>query len=148
MIILDTNVVSELMRAEADHNVVAWLDGQPAEEVYLTAVTGAELSYGVARMPAGRRKARLADRVRQLIGEDFAGRLLPFDEQAAEQYGSIAAMRERSGQPIAMADAQIAAICRARRAQLATRNLKDFAHTGIDVIDPWSAAQDPPTALR
>lgn len=137
MIVLDTNVVSELMRTDADAAVVAWLDQRPAEEVFLTAVTTAELRYGVAGLPAGRRKTTLADRLGRLIEDDLAGRVLPFDDDAAGHYAPIVAGRDARGEPISMADAQIAAICRSRGARLATRNTKDFRHTGIDVTDPW-----------
>ena len=137
MIVLDTNVVSELMRPRGEAHVIAWADEQPADRVYLTAVTTAELRYGVARMPDGRRKTDLADRLQRTIAEEFASRILSFDDNAAALYADIVMGRERRGLPISMADAQIAAICRHHGAGLATRNTKDFAHTGIDVIDPW-----------
>jgi predicted nucleic acid-binding protein len=138
MMVLDTNVVSELMHPRADAGVVAWVDQQPADEVYLTAVTTAEVRYGLARLPEGRRKNDLADRIRRTLEEDFAGRILPFDDEAASHYADIVVGRERTGLPISMADAQIAAICRGYSADLATRNTKDFAATGIAVVDPWS----------
>ena len=137
MIVLDTNVVSELMRPRGEAHVIAWADEQPADRVYLTAVTTAELRYGVARMPDGRRKTDLADRLQRTIAEEFASRILSFDDNAAALYAAIVMGRERRGLPISMADAQIAAICRHHGAGLATRNTKDFAHTGIDVIYPW-----------
>jgi predicted nucleic acid-binding protein len=137
MIVLDTDVISELMHPRADPDVVAWVDEQPVDEVYLTAVTTAELRYGVARLPDGRRKADLADRVRRTIEEDFTGRILPFDDEAAAHYADIVVDRTRRGMVISMADAQIAAICRNHSAELATRNTKDFAHTDVDLVDPW-----------
>lgn len=140
MIVLDTNIVSELMRPQADRNVVAWVDKQSADDVYLTAVTTAELRYGVARLPKGRRRTDLADRIARTIEDEFAGRVLAFDDDAAIHYADIVAEREHQGRTIAMADALIAAICRARSAALATPNGKDFAHTGISVIDPWQQA--------
>ena len=140
MIVLDTNVISELMHPRADPDVVAWVDEQAVNEVCLTAVTAAELRYGVARLPDGHRKTDLADRVRRAIEEDFTGRVLPFNEEAAAHYADIVVNRERRGMAISMADAQIAAICRNHSAGLVTRNTKDFTHTGIDVIDPWRAA--------
>ena len=142
MIVLDTNVLSELMHPRADPDVVAWLDDQAVNEVYLTAVTAAELRSGVARLPDGRRKTDLAERVRRTIEEDFTGRVLPFDDEAAANYADIVVDRERRGMVISMADAQIAAICRNHSADLVTRNTKDFIHTGIDVIDPWPAADE------
>jgi predicted nucleic acid-binding protein len=140
MIVLDTNVISELMRPRSEPRVIGWADDQAANEVYLTAVTTAELRYGVARMPDGRRRTDLADRLQRAIAEEFASRILSFDDNAAAHYAEIVIDRERRGQPISMADAQIAAICRRHGAGLATRNTKDFAHTGIDLIDPWSVA--------
>ncbi|HET8662175.1 MAG TPA: type II toxin-antitoxin system VapC family toxin [Micromonosporaceae bacterium] len=136
MIVLDTNVISELMHPHGEPRIVAWLDEQQADEVYLTAVTTAELRYGVARLPNGRRKADLAARVQRTIEEDFTGRVLSFGDDAAAHYADIVIDRERCGLAMSMADAQIAAICRHRGAGLATRNTKDFVHTGIDVIDP------------
>lgn len=137
MIVLDTNVISELMRGRADPQVIAWVDGQPADEVYLTSVTVAELRYGVARLPDGRCRADLADRLQRVVEASFTSRILPFDETAAAHYADIVVGREEQGQVIAMADAQIAAICRTHSADLATRNTKDFIHTGINLIDPW-----------
>ncbi len=137
MIVLDTNVLSELMRPLGDPRVLAWVDEQEAGDVYLTAVTTAELRYGVWRLPDGRRKSDLFLRVQRTVAEEFAGRVLPFDDDASAQYADIVVGREQRGLAISMADAQIAAICRCHTASLATRNTKDFAHTGIDVIDPW-----------
>ncbi len=142
MIVLDTNVISELMRPRGEPRVIAWADEQQAGEIYLTAVTTAELRYGVACLPDGRRKTDLADRIRRTLEEDFTGRILSFDDNAADHYADIVICRERRGIAISMADAQIAAICRQHGAGLATRNTKDFAHTGIDVIDPWSTTSE------
>jgi Predicted nucleic acid-binding protein, contains PIN domain len=141
MIVLDTNVISELMRPRGYPPVIAWADDQPTSEIYLTAVTTAELRYGVARLPDGRRKTDLANRIERSLAEDFAGRILPFDDNAAALYAEIVTHREQRGLPISMADAQIAAICRHLGGSLATRNTKDFAHTGVDVVDPWSTKQ-------
>jgi toxin FitB len=137
VIVLDTNVVSELMRHPAEPNVVTWVDQQPTSDVYLTAITTAELLYGIARLPDGRRRETLADLVQQLVEEDFAGRILPFDGDAASHYAQIVTARETRGLPISMPDAQIAAICRLHSADLVTRNVKDFAHTGIQTVNPW-----------
>jgi toxin FitB len=137
VIVLDTNVVSELMRPRADPGVVAWVDKHPVDEMFLTAVTTAELRYGLARLPDGHRKSDLADRIRLIIDEDFAGRVLPFDDDAAVHYADIVVDRERRGVPISMADAQIAAICRSCSGELATRNTKDFVDTGVTVVNPW-----------
>lgn len=140
MIVLDTNVVSELMRQAPDDGVVSWVDRFPVGDVYLTAVTAAELRYGVARLPDGRRKKGLMIKVAELLAEDFQDQILPFGGYTAAHYAEIAAAREQAGSPISMADAQIAAICRYYGAQLATRNIKDFADTGVQVLDPWSTS--------
>lgn len=137
MIVLDTNVISELMRSSPDDRVVSWIDQYPVDDVFITAVTAAELQYGVARLPEGRRKTVLTVQVAELLAEDFQGQILPFGINASAHYARIAAEREREGRPISMADAQIAAICLHHGAELATRNLKDFADTGVHVHDPW-----------
>lgn len=137
MIVLDTNVVSELMRKDAAAEVVAWVDRHPGDQVFITVVTAAELLYGVARLPDGHRKQVLAAKVRDLIDEDFEDQVLPFSSDSAHHYAEIAASRERLGKPISMADAQIAAICRQYDLPLGTRNTKDFADMGIRVFNPW-----------
>jgi len=139
VIVLDTNVVSELMRKAAEPGVVSWVDRFPAEDVLITAVTAAELRYGVARLPEGRRKRQLYSKVEELLTEDFREQMLPFDAPAATHYAEIVATRERAGRPISMADAQIAAICRTWSAGLATRNVDDFADTGVDAVNPWDS---------
>lgn len=142
MIVLDTNVISELVRPEPDRRVLSWLDPLPWVEVYLTAITAAELRYGVTRLPDGRRKTELAERVRRLTEERFADRILPFDDAAASRYPHVVAGRETRGKPIGVADAQIAAICLNHGAILATRNGKDFTDTGVAIVNPWES--DPP----
>ena len=142
MIALDTNVVSELMRQAPDSAVVAWVDRYPANDVFITAVTAAELLYGVTRLPEGRRRQSLATKVRDVLDEDFAHRILPFTADAAEQYAEIVATRERLGEPISMADAQVAAICLQHDIGLGTRNVKDFADTGVGVVNPWRDDQE------
>ncbi|GAA3790054.1 type II toxin-antitoxin system VapC family toxin [Amycolatopsis tucumanensis] len=139
MIVLDTNVVSELMRRAPEPSVVDWVDGHPAEHVFITAVTAAELRYGAARLPDGQRRDQLIVRGAELLTEDFQEQVLPFDDAAAEQYAGIVAGRERAGRPISMADAQIAAICRCYGAPLATRNVEDFSGVGLRVLNPWEA---------
>jgi toxin FitB len=137
VIVLDTNVISELTRQAPAPRVISWLDALTASEVATTAITAAELLYGVARMPDGRRKTELAAAVHGLLSDDFQGRVLSFDEPAAQRYADIVTGRERLGRPIGMADAQIAAICRTADATLATRNTDDFQETGIELINPW-----------
>jgi toxin FitB len=138
VIVLDTNVISELMRQDPADTVVRWVDQYPADDVFITSVTAAELAYGVARLPDGQRRTALAAKVSELLTDDFQDQILPFDHVAAGYYGEIAATREQQGHPISMADAQTAAICRRFTACLATRNTKDFVDTGIALRDPWS----------
>lgn len=137
MIVLDTNVISELTRQAPALGVISWLDSLAAAEVSTTAITAAELLYGVARLPSGHRKTELTAAVHGLLSDDFQGRVLSFDERAAGRYADIVTGRERLGRPIGVADAQIAAICRAVGATLATRNTDDFEEAGIELINPW-----------
>ena len=148
MIILDTNVISELTRPVPDPGVITWLDSLPAEETAITAITAAELRYGVRRMPDGHRKTGLSEAVDALITTDFRDRVEPFDVLAADQYADVITAREHAGQPISTSDAQIAAICRVRNAALATRNTSDFTGTGVDLIDPWKAAGSAPSGAQ
>ncbi len=138
MILLDTNVLSELIRREPDEGVTRWLDSLDAAAVVTSAITAAELLYGVARLPTGRRKRRLGEAIRGLIEEDLDGRVEPFDATAATHYADLVSDREAAGRPIGIADAQIAAICRKLGATLATRNTGDFEDTGIELLNPWS----------
>ena len=137
MIVLDTNVVSELMRPTPNADVLAWLDSQAADALWLNSVVLSELLYGIARMPEGARRAQLAQAVQAMLAEDFAGRVLPFDLDAAAVYADLVATRERQGQPVAMADAQIAAICLAHGATLVTGNTKYFEGLGLTLCNPW-----------
>jgi predicted nucleic acid-binding protein len=137
VIVLDTNVISELTRQTPAPGVLTWLDSLAVAEIATTAITAAELLYGVARLPDGRRKAELAAAVDGLLNDDFQGRVLSFGEPAARRYADIVSHRERLGRPIGVADAQIAAICRAVDATLATRNTDDFEETGIELVNPW-----------
>ena len=146
MIVLDTNVVSELMRPAPDAKVVAWVDRQPVTDLLITAITAAELRAGVALLPRGRRRTAIAEQIDALIDETFAGFVLPFDVESSGHYGDIVARRTRAGAPIAALDAQIAAVCRQHEAPLATRNHRDFADTGVDLIDPWAAETGQPTS--
>jgi len=137
VIVLDTNVISELARQVPDPGVLSWLDSLEVSEVATTAITAAELRYGVARLPDGHRKRELAVVIRGILAEDFHGRVLSFDERASARYADIVIGRERIGRPIGIADAQIAAICRDSGAILVTRNIADFEETGIELINPW-----------
>jgi hypothetical protein len=139
VIILDTNVVSELMRATPDPGVRAWVNSIPSTQVATTAITAAELHYGVARLPAGQRRQQLAVAVSALLNDALQGRVVAFDERAARRYADVVTGREHAGRPIGILDAQIAAVCRELGAVLATRNIKDFEETGVELIDPWKA---------
>jgi predicted nucleic acid-binding protein len=142
VIVVDTNVVSELMRPSPSSQVVEWVRGGDESDLYTTAITLAEIRYGIERLPDGRRKDVLRITTDNVFAA-FEERVLPFDAIAAVQYATIVSDRDRVGLPIDGFDAQIAAICRTRRAVLATRNGKDFHGTGIDVIDPWQPAPAP-----
>ena len=139
MILLDTNVVSELMRPVPAPAVMSWLAAQPAASLFISAVTEAELRYGVTLLPEGRRRADLMAAVDAMLAEDFTGRILPFDSAAAVAYAAIAAGRRQEGKPISQFDAQIAAIAQSRGAELATRNVSDFEGCEVEVINPWTA---------
>jgi len=139
VIVLDTNVVSELFRPAPDSQVLAWLDAQLADELWLCSTVAQELWFGVQRLPYGARKDRLVLAVEAVLEEDFADRVVPYDLHAAVACAQVLAARERMGRPIALADAQIAAICLSHQATLATRNTKDFADTGVNLINPWGA---------
>ena len=137
MIVLDTNVISELLRPAPAKQVEAWLSAQDGGTVYFTAVGEAELRHGVAILPAGRRRTALAKAIEGILEEDFRNRILPFDRAAASAYAAIAAKRRAAGRPISQFDCQIAAIARAHEAAVATRNTGDYEGCGIEVIDPW-----------
>lgn len=138
MIVLDTNVLSELLRPAPEPRVEAWLAVQEGASVYFTAVGEAELLHGIALLPVGKRRSSLARAIESILEEDFRDRILSFDRGAAQAYAAIAADRRAAGRPISQFDAQIAAIARAHQAAVATRNVPDFSGCGIDVIDPWA----------
>lgn len=140
MIVLDTNVLSELLRPAPAPQVEAWLAAQDGASVYFTAVGEAELRHGVAILPAGRRRDALAEAIEGMLDDDFRDRILPFDREAARAYAAIAAERRAAGRPISQFDCQIAAIARAQGASVATRNTGDYEGCGVAVIDPWQAA--------
>lgn len=138
MILLDTNVLSELMRPEPDARVLQWVGEQPAARVFTTSITQAEILHGILLLPAGKRRLAFDEAARAMFEEDFAGRVLAFGSDAALPYARIASDRRRAGRPISNFDAQIAAIAVAHGASVATRNVSDFEGCGIEVIDPWA----------
>jgi len=138
MIVLDTNVLSALMRREADPAVVAWLDLQPFESVWTTAVTVFEIRFGLELLAPGRRRRQLEHAFSRVLDEDFRGRILPFDHEAAQEAASRAAERRAVGKPVDFRDMEIAGIVSARRATLATRNARHFQDLGIELVDPWA----------
>ena len=138
--LLDTNVVSELLRPSPNPTVEGWVAGRQAADLHFSAVGEAELRYGVAVLPAGRRRVALALAIEAILREDFEDRILPFDSAAAREYADIAASRRAAGRPVAPADCQIAAIARSRDLTIATRNVRDFADMEIELVDPWVGA--------
>src|SRR6267154_468510 len=138
MIVLDTNVLSALMRREADPAVVTWLDLQPSESVWTMAVTIFEIRFGLELLAPGRRKRLLEDAFSRALNEDFQGRILPFDRDAAEEAAHRAAERRAVGKPVDFRDLEIAGIVAARRGTLATRNARHFQGLRIELVDPWA----------
>jgi predicted nucleic acid-binding protein len=137
VIILDTNVLSALMRHIPEAPVVGWLDHQPAESVWITSVTLFEARLGLALLPRGRRRQALEAAFAQLLQEDLENRVLDFDSAAATEAASLAAERQKAGRPVDMRDTQIAGIALARRATLATRNVRHFKDLNVPVVNPW-----------
>jgi len=137
MIVLDTNVVSELMRAKPSGAVVQWVAAQPAASLYVTSITLAEIFHGIALLPAGRRRDAILAAAESMFEVEFGGHVLPFDGVAARAYAGIAAARRRAGRPISNFDAQIAATALIARASLATRNVSDFEDCGVKLLNPW-----------
>ena len=137
MIILDTNILSALMRTRPEAAVVSWLDRLPAESVWITSITLFETRFGVALLPAGKRRRNLEAAFAQLLKEDLENRVLDFDSAAAAEAASLAATRQKAGRAVDMRDTQIAGIALARRATLATRHVRHFADLNVQVIDPW-----------
>jgi predicted nucleic acid-binding protein len=137
VIILDTNVLSALMRTTPEAAVVRWLDQQPAESIWITSITLFEARLGLALLPKGRRRQSLESAFNRLLEEDLENRVLDFDSAAATEAAALAATRWRAGRPVDMRDTQIAGIALARRASLATRNVRHFQDLSVTVIDPW-----------
>ena len=139
-VLLDTNVVSELIHKAPEPAVEAWVANRPLEELFFSAIGEAELRYGAAILPAGRRRETLTSDIEGMLREAFEDRVLPFDRNAAREYADVAATRRAAGWPVTPADCQIAAIARSRGMAVATRNVRDFEGIGVEVVDPWTAA--------
>lgn len=139
MIILDTNVLSALMRTRPDPPVVAWLDRQPPESIWITSITVFEAHLGLRLLPRGARQRALDATFARLVEEDLEGRVLDFDSAAATEAASLAATRQKAGRPVDLRDTQIAGISLARHATLATRNVRHFADLSIPIVNPWTA---------
>ena len=139
MIILDTNVVSEPFQPRPSPLVMNWLAAQDAMQLFTTAPTEAELHYGIALLPGGKRREQLDMAIRRFLEFDLKDRILPFDRAAAKEFGDITATRRKAGRPIKVFDSQIAAIARVHGAVVATRDIDDFEYTGIKIINPWTA---------
>ena len=137
MIIVDTNVVSEVIAVRPSAKVLDWLGGVSPAELFTTAISEAELLFGVALLPPGRRRTSIEALVTGVLYQDFAGQILSFDSAAAREFADIAADRRRAGRPMSRPDAWIAAIARSRSASIATRNVADFEGVGVAVINPW-----------
>ncbi|MCY1283686.1 Toxin FitB [compost metagenome] len=138
MILLDTNVLSELMRAKPDPNVIAWVDAQRSSDLVICSITVAEILYGIARMPDGKRKDGLYAVATAMFDEDFAGNILPFDVDAAVHYADLVAASEERGTIADMADGQIAAIARLHGARIVTRNVRHFEAFDVPLVNPWN----------
>ena len=138
MIILDTNVLSELMKPGPSADVVRWTATQPAASLYITSITQAEIMYGILLLPKGKRRTALETAADAMFAEEFGGRILSFGSEAARPYAEVASKRSRAGRPISHFDAQIAAIALAHGSELATRHVNDFASCGVRLINPWA----------
>ncbi|MYD66729.1 MAG: type II toxin-antitoxin system VapC family toxin [Chloroflexi bacterium] len=138
MLVLDTNVVSELMRDAVDPAVLAWVDAQPASDLFVTAVTEAEIHVGIARLPVGRRRADLDAAAESVLDGFFAGRVLTLDSAAAREYAAVVSERNAVRRPIGAFDGLIAAIARVHGAAVATRDVGGFDGLGIEIVNPWT----------
>ena len=140
MIVLDTNVVSELMNPAGTPTVHAWSKTHRSTELFTTAISEAEIFYGIELLRPGKRREQLMHQAEAMFGHEFAGRILGFESGAARNFSRILSHRRGIGRPMSYADAQIAAIAQLHSATVATRNVADFADCGVDVVDPWAAA--------
>jgi predicted nucleic acid-binding protein len=139
MILLDTNIISELMKALPSPRVLDWVNSHVANQLFITSITIAEISYGLNVLPAGNRRSSLENAFNKVINEAFSHRILFFDESAAHQYGKVMAQRKEQGRPLSVLDGEIAAVAIAQGKILATRNTRDFIDCGLEVINPFEA---------
>ena len=137
-IVLDTNVLSELMKPQGSIAVKNWVAAQPRADLFTTSITQAEILYGIGILPDGRRSQALKAAAQAMFREDFSGQILTFESTAAKCFAEIAAYRRKTGKPISQMDAQIAAICLANNAKIATRNVDDFQDCQIEIVNPWN----------
>ena len=140
MIVIDTNVISEVLKARPDESVVKWLRNERIDDVYVTSITKAELLYGLALLSSGRQKETLASAIERFFNERVTTPVLAFSDEDALHYARISVHRRKMGRPIRELDCQIAAITKSRGFAVATRNVRDFEHCGIEVLNPWEAA--------
>lgn len=139
MILLDTNVVSEVMKVRPAESVLAWLDAQDSNRLYVSAVTIGEIAYGLRLLPDGKRRSELRERFERFVALAFDQRILAYDESAARVYGELMGERKELGRPMSLPDGQIAAIARRNHLAIATRNVADFENCGVDIVNPFSA---------
>lgn len=138
MILLDTNIVSALMRDEPDRAIIGWLDSMPSGSIWISTITAFEIRFGIALLAESRRRRLLEEAFDMVMASDLEGRILPFDEGAADAAARLAARRRQQGKPIEIRDVQIAGIALARKTMLATRNVRHFEDTGVNLVNPWS----------
>ncbi|MEI6806033.1 MAG: type II toxin-antitoxin system VapC family toxin [Myxococcaceae bacterium] len=136
MILLDTNIISELMKSAPDARLITWIDAREPWQLYTSATTVAEITYGISVLPEGKRRKQIEESWAECLRQGFSGMVLPFTKEAAEIYGVLMADRKRLGRPVSMADGQIAAIAKLNNATLATRNTKDFSDFDIRLVNP------------
>lgn len=138
MIVIDTNVISEVMRAQPSGVVINWLNDQVTESLYISTITIAEIGYGFRALPGGQRRRLLEQKFEQFIAQSFRMRMLGFDELSARAYSELMGYRKEMGRPMSIVDGQIAAIAKVNNYAIATRNIKDFEYVGIELIDPFA----------
>jgi predicted nucleic acid-binding protein len=139
MIVVDTNVVAEAMKASPAPAVISWLNAQATPALFLTAVTIGEIRFGLRVLPQGRRRLGLEQGFERVIAGAFAGRILAFDEEAAGHYGEVMGRRREIGRPLSVLDGQIASIARANGFAVATRNVRDFVDCGVEIVNPFDS---------